>query len=124
MELENEKNIKSLLSEKDFKDYYFSSGKNKKEFSNIWYQDLVNMKNNIEKIYELHQPGFLGAWYYVIDKQNNNYTVKHSINDVNTSFMMSTFLHDNQLECKRVNETMLFGLNKDKSMQEPDLEKD
>lgn len=55
--------------------------------------ELIN-NNSIKKMYEIYESGFLGAEYVIITKDNKYYRIKHSINDVNTSFAMASYKKD------------------------------
>lgn len=61
-----------------------------------WFQevDKLEKENNIKKIYEVWESGYLGAWYMVVAKDNSKIIIQHSINDVNTQWMMSQFKNE------------------------------
>lgn len=69
-------------------------GKNK--ITHIWQKEVQLLFDNdkVDKVYEIYEDGYIGAWYYIVSKRNMRYIVKHILNDGNTKLMMASFLYE------------------------------
>lgn len=67
-------------------------GKNK--ITHIWQNEVKDLFKNdkVDVMYEIYDNDYIGAWYYIITKNNMKYIVKHILNNGNTKMMMESYL--------------------------------
>ena len=69
-------------------------GKNK--ITHIWEKEvkLLFDYDKVDKVYEIYDDDYIGAWYYIVSKKNMRYIVKHILNNCNTKLMMASYLYE------------------------------
>ena len=69
-------------------------GKNK--ITHIWEKEvkLLFDYDKVDKVYEIYDDDYIGAWYYIVSKKNMRYIVKHILNNGNTKLMMASYLYE------------------------------
>ncbi len=102
---------------------YYCNQNSKNKLTEIWYKEVKDLldNNKVDLIYEIYEEGFMGAWYYIITKNNMKYIVKHKLNDVNTKMMMNALLY--QKETIKINSELLsiiYNYNKLTTRNKPD----
>lgn len=102
---------------------YCCNQNSKNKLTEIWYKEVKELLDNkkVDLIYEIYDEGFMGAWYYIITKNNMKYIVRHKLNNVNTKMMMDALVY--QKRTIKINSELLniiYNYNKLTTHNKPD----